>query len=192
MKFNFLGTEFEISFLFLAMTAVMVLFDKTGELALFFGAALIHEAAHFLMMWFFGCRPKAIRLIPGGINIEENSPKLVYADIMILLAGPFSNLCCFLIFKGSFSLINLLLFIYNMLPFDRLDGGSILYLCLSRLFSVRAAENAIKFSTLIAVLLLWGLFVYLLFCGVINYSLLIFSLYLISGMILKKVVERKG
>lgn len=173
------------------MVSVMIAFDKTGEIYLFFLAAAIHESAHFLALWFLGCRPKAVRLIPGGINIVDNSPKLLFADILILLSGPFANLICFLLFKGNFALINLLLFIYNALPFDRLDGGSILWLTVGHFYGTKTADRVIKYLTLIAVILLIILFFYLLFEGIANYSLLIFSLYLFSGIILKKVVERK-
>ncbi len=173
------------------MLSVMIAFDKTGELYLFFIAAAIHESAHFITLSILGCRPRAVRLIPGGINIVDNSPKLLFADILILISGPLANLICFLLFKGNFALINLLLFIYNILPFDRLDGGSILWLSVCHFFSVETADKVIKYLTLIAVVLLIILFLYLLFNGIANYSLLIFSLYLFSGVILKKVVERK-
>lgn len=173
------------------MLSVMIAFDKTGELYLFFIAAAIHESAHFLALRFLGCRPKAVRLIPGGINIVDNSPKLLFADILILLSGPIANLICYLLFKGNFSLINLLLFIYNILPFDRLDGGSIVWLTVGHFFGVKRADCVIKYMTLVAVFGLVATFIYMLFMGIANYSLLIFSLYLFSGLILKKVVERK-
>lgn len=192
MKFRIFGTEFEISFLFTAMLSVMIAFDKTGEIYLFFLAATIHESAHFLTLCFFGCRPKAVRLIPGGINIVDNSPKLLFADILILISGPFANLICFFLFKGNFSLINLLLFVYNILPFDRLDGGSILWLTVGHFFGVKKADSVIIYTTLVAAGLLISGFFCLLYMGIPNYSLLIFSLYLFSGVVFKKVVERKS
>lgn len=186
MKFTLFKTEFEISFIFTAVLALMIAFDKTGELYLFFVAAALHETAHLIMMCIFNARPKAIRLIPGGINIVDNSPKQMSAELIILLSGPMINLICFFVFDNTFSLINLLLFVYNILPLDGLDGGSIVYSVIGRVCSVKTAKSVIFCFTLTASGLLVLLFIFLCVNGIRNYSLIIFSLYLISSLFLKK------
>ncbi len=192
MKFRLFGVEFEISFLFTAALALIVATDKTGNIFLFFTAAAIHEAAHLVTMVILKSKPSGVKLIPGGINIVDNSAKTPLEDVLILVSGPLSNLICFFAFKNDFSAINLLLFIYNMLPISGLDGGRIVHIFFSALFGAAIADKCIIALTVSAAAVSALIFIYLLFYGVENFSVLIFSLYLISTLFLKKGVERKS
>lgn len=191
MKFRLFGIEFEISFLFTALLAVITATDKTGDIYLFFAAAAVHEAAHLLVMICVDAKPKAVRLIPGGINIVDKTQKTSFEDIVILAAGPIANLTCFLIFKGDFCVLNLLLFIYNMLPVRGLDGGRIIQMILSYFLSFKTAEVFLNIITVLIGASFAAAFVWLYIRGTENYSVLIFSLYIISTVFLKKGVERK-
>lgn len=190
MKFKLFGIQFEISFIFTAVLALIAATDKTGDIIVFFVAALIHETAHLVTMMFLKSKPRKIKLIPGGINIVDESVKTPTEDILILLSGPVSNLICFIIFKDVFSVVSLLLFIYNMMPIIGLDGGRILSILISINFGVKASEKVLLTISIIFAILFILLFIYLFKNGVKNYSVLVFSLYLISTLFLKKGVER--
>ncbi len=192
LKFKIGNTKIEISFLFTALISIMIFFDNTGLLGYFFAVAGIHEAAHLSVMWALRSAPDKIKLVPGGIFIIDKSLNTFLEDSLILIAGPLSNLICFLVFKGDFSLISLLLFIYNSLPVKGLDGGSLVFIIVNRLVNLRVADITLNILT-VSVALLFGMaFIALLFNGIQNYSLLIFFLYLISAVFLKKGVETNG
>lgn len=192
MKFKLFGIEFEISFLFTAVLAVIVATDNTGNIYLFFFAAVIHEAAHLLTMVLLKAKPSAVKLIPGGINIVECSVKTSFEDIVILLSGPLANLICYFVFENDFSALNLLLFIYNMLPVNGLDGGRIVYIVISKFAKISVCDIALTTLTAFVSAVFVIAFIYLYLHGVQNYSLLIFSLYIVSTIFFKKGVERKS
>lgn len=191
MKFKIFGIEFEISFLFTVMLCVIILTDKSGTLHWFFLSSFIHEISHLITMSALKAKPSAIRLIAGGINIVDSNVKSNLSDMLILISGPLSNLMCFLIFKGEFSEMSLMLFIFNMLPIQSLDGGRILFIILISIMSYGKAEILLNFFTIVLSITLVLLFFYLLFEGEKNYSLLIFSLYIISSLFCKKVLKEK-
>ena len=178
--------------MFTAVLALMTLADKTGELYLFYLAAAIHEASHLILMCLLDAKPSEILLIPGGINIIRKGYTNSFKYFVILISGPLANMFCFFISKGPFSLINLLLFIYNMLPLGGLDGGRILALFLRMFMNAQQTEFMIKMIST-AVLLC---FIYLFIIGIRektpNYSILIFSLYIISSIFLKKRLKEVG
>lgn len=192
MKFKLFGIEFEISFLFTAVLALIVATDKTGNIFLFFAASAIHEAAHLFAMYFVKAKPSDVKLIPGGINIVDKSVKTPMEDILILASGPIANLICYFIFNNDFSALSLLLFIYNMLPISGLDGGRIAHILFSKLFSICTAGRLMTVLTVVASAAFALIFIYLLLNGIENYSVLIFSLYIISTIFFKKGVERKS
>lgn len=173
------------------MLTVVFLTDSTGILLPFLGAAAIHECSHLFMMCILKSKPKSVRLIPGGINIEENGSNDLYEQLLILIAGPLANLLIFFIANNEFSMLNLLLFIYNMLPVKGLDGGRIVYIVCCTCLPSEKAEKIVSFLTVLIAIFFFGFFLVLYFSGIKNYSVLIFSLYIISGIFLKKGVERK-
>lgn len=190
MSFKLFGIKFRVSFLFTAVLALMTATDKTGELYLFFLAAFIHEAAHLLLMCLLSSKPKEILLIPGGINIVQDGYLSNLKNILILIAGPIANLFCFFLFNDTFALINLLLFIYNILPLGGLDGGRILRTVLASNFNEKTVEIIMKSISIIFVIGFILLFLISLKVNTINLSILIFSLYIISSIFLKKRLKQ--
>ncbi len=191
MKFKIGKTEIEISFLFTALLSVMVLFDGTGLIGYFLLAATVHEVAHLSVMCLLRSAPNKISLVPGGIFIIERSVNTLLEDSIILVSGPLANLICFFSFKGDFSLLSLILFVYNILPIRGLDGGSLVYILINGLINSKIADIALNILTVLVSLMFCVGFIVLFLDGIQNYSLLIFSLYLISTVFLKKGVETR-
>ncbi len=186
------GLEIEISFLFCAVMVLILATDKTGNIEYFFLGAAIHEAAHLAAMFFLGYKPSAIRFVVGGINIEEVLPKTRLEDAVILFAGPVANLICFLIFGDLFAAVNLLMFIYNMLPLTNLDGGRLIILALNKRLRMKTIRRIMTVLTVAIAAIIICVFALLARNGNLNYTLPIFALYLISGLaIFKKGIERE-
>lgn len=185
MNFEIFDVKIKISFLFTVYLALITVFDKTGEILYFFIAAGIHEAAHLLIMCLLKSKPKEILLVPGGINIVGNGLISSFDDLIILLSGPISNLICYFLFSGVFSSASLLLFIYNILPVKGLDGGSILQILLSFIFSDSICKTILNVLTAAFYSAILILFLYF-FGDIEYYSLIIYSVYMISVFFLKK------
>ncbi len=196
MKFKFLGTEIYVSFLFTATIAFLLATDRTGLFLPTFFAALIHEAGHLLCLWACDCQPKAIRLLPTAVQIVNGFTKSIRHDAAISLCGPCANIVVFFalyvnyIFTNSlwvlnFSLLNLILAVFNLLPVWGLDGGTLLTLALSRFLCLDRAERTVRIITILFSAVCFIVGVYLWVSGRLNISAFIVALYLLLSALLK-------
>ena len=82
--------------------------------------------------------------------------------------------------------VSLLLCFLNLLPIATLDGGRVLKSVLAILFGEAVAERILQITTALCLVLLWIFSLYIFFYSGINITLLVFSSYLFSYLILKK------
>lgn len=110
--------------------------------ALTFSLALIsvlfHEFGHVLAAYYFRINTSEILMLPiGGVAKIQTQFDNFHRDFWIILAGPFVNLIIFVhsfiiyyyfnnnIFL-SISAINLILFVFNLIPIFPMDGGMLI------------------------------------------------------------------
>ena len=163
--FDFQGTPVTVSIWFL------LLLPLTGfNINLFisaFIAILVHEMAHAFVANRYNYRVYGINvgLFSGSASIDSNMAQR--DSIPITAAGPISNLLLFGIatlaqnfivndFITMFASINLILFIFNILPIYPMDGGHILkdFLMLNMRDRWKGARIAAIVSLITASLLL--------------------------------------
>lgn len=191
MTFKAFHINFKISYIFTAVLAVFIAADKTGNIIPLIIASLAHEAGHLVCMKLVKAPPSEIILTLGTIRIVNNTVTTNNENLIILLGGPIVNLVLFLICINIeslklFAVINFVIFIFNLLPVEGLDGGSILKLALRLKHTEKYADRVLFLITLtIAVGLIFG-FVFLFMNGRVNYSIPILFLYLMLPYILKK------
>ncbi|MBQ8303737.1 MAG: hypothetical protein IJX79_02165 [Clostridia bacterium] len=196
MKFKIFSTEINVSFFFMAVLTLALIIDKTGFILPVFLATAFHEVGHLAAMFVLHCQPKKINLIPGSIQIVRGFGVKTQGEFFILLSGPLSNLLfaalAFVLYYFlrlpyliSFSAVNLLIFAFNMLPVRGLDGGSILYLTLSKILSNSKCEVIVDILSLLCGVLAVFLGVSGILMGKINLSLAVLGLYVIIGVIIK-------
>ncbi len=197
MKFKFLGTEIYISFLFCAVLCFMLLVDRTGLIIPTLFAVFIHESGHLLAMWAADCQPRAVRLIPTSVQIIRGFSPKKYGETAIALCGPAANLVMFgtlignyFIFKSEqslmFSLLNLVIAIFNMLPVSGLDGGILLSLAIAHFTDIYKAESVVKIITAVFAVIIFLLGIYLWISGSVNISVFIVAIYLGVCALIKK------
>ena len=188
MKFKFLGCEIYVSFLFCALITVMIAFDKTGLIVPTLCAVLFHEMGHLFCMWLEDIAPKRIKLIPSSVQITSDITARYKTDIKVSLFGPLVNFFLFIvlyinfyIFKNQitliFSLINLIIGCFNLLPLKGLDGGRVIYSIIASKKDIAKANLALKAITLIFSVILIFVSVFLSFRKIFNPSLYIIALY---------------
>ena len=148
---------------FLLLAAAIVLFCGLDTAFAAFAAVLVHEGAHVLAARCFGGRLDSVTFELSGIALNARFPGLTsyVCDAVCAAAGPALNLVLgtALAFaaKGNKFLYtaagaNILLGIYNMIPADGLDGGTVAGAFFKKILPFGAAEKASAVLSLICAL----------------------------------------
>ena len=175
----------------------MLATDRTGLVLPTLFAVIMHEMGHLFAMWASDCTPKRIKLIPASIQITSPMTKRYRNDIIIAVCGPAVNLMLFLVlyfnylaFKNEiilyYSILNLIIFMFNALPVCGLDGGTILRIALSKYIGINKASIVLKITTFLTALLIIIAAVLLTLRHKFNISLYIIGFYLFIMTILNK------
>ena len=197
MKIKLFGTEIYISFLFCAVLCFMLVIDRTGLIIPTLFAVFIHESGHLLAMWAADCQPKAIRLIPTSVQIVRGFSAKKYGEAAIAFCGPAANLVMFSVLFSNysifsseqsfkFSILNLVMAVFNLLPVSGLDGGTLLTILLSRFTDIYKSESIVRIITGIFSFCSLLLGVYLAVSGTVNISVFIVAVYLGVCSLIKK------
>lgn len=138
------------------------------EMTIIISIVLFHEFGHYAMAHFFKWRIQSIMLwVFGGVmNTEEHGNKPIYEEALVTIAGPFQHL---IIYIGLYFLsignvlpvsvlelifyYNTAIFIFNLLPIWPLDGGKLLFICLTALLPYRKSYHSIIIFSMVASLL---------------------------------------
>ncbi|HEX6595157.1 MAG TPA: site-2 protease family protein [Bacillota bacterium] len=138
------------------------------QLSIILAIVLFHEFGHFAMAKWFNWRIQKIMLwIFGGVmETDEHGNRPMYEDFLVTIAGPFQHvfIYVFLFVAGNFQFIpnhildllffyNTVILLFNALPIYPLDGGKIVLLCLSMVFSFRTAYDTVILFSLVATFL---------------------------------------
>ena len=184
--------EIHISFFIL-----VVIFFFLGNAFLAFCSIIfsfLHEIVHGIVAKRLGYRPKTISagLFGGVLHLEEGY--LPPLDALIInLSGPMFNLTTAMIFYLGYLIFpalwirsiltaNLILGLFNLMPFYPLDGGKIIGVYLSYFFGYGKAYIISKIFSFIFTILLFLLGLYLVQYSVINLliSVLAVNLYIVG------------
>lgn len=188
MKFKLGSTLFEASFIAVALMSLVLVIDVTGNIAMCFLCAILHECGHIIAMRCFGIVPKSITLRLFDIVIKADSDKAFLPDLLITLSGPLTNIflaVLFYFFCKPLCYVNLYIALFNLLPLDTFDGGRALSLILSRKFSIKSVRIILKILTFAFLVPIFLLGIQVLLYSKYNYSLLLISLYLLAILFLR-------
>lgn len=196
MRVRLFGTEIYISFLFCALITIMLATDRTGLALPTLFSVFVHEIGHLFAMWVLDCEPKSIRLIPASIQVTKSITNKYTGDIWIALSGPIINFVLFgslyfnyLTFKNPntqiWALINLIIALFNLLPVNGLDGGTILFSLIAKSGEINRANLAVKIVTLILASAFLVFAITLAFRGNVNITFFIVAIYLFVGVLIK-------
>ena len=192
MSVKIFGVTIEISYIFCCLITLFVAIDRTGLLIPLIVSMLLHQFAHVSVLLLFGCKLKKIRLLPGLIGVDYKCIPDKSATVISLLSGPISNFIaayvCFLSDYNTLFGINLILGIVNILPCSGLDGGAVIETTLCGILSNKHINIVMLILTVLTVMML---ILFNIIYLEMNYSVIIFCLYLISPIILKILLKER-
>ncbi|MDQ5984038.1 MAG: hypothetical protein RUMPE_01069 [Eubacteriales bacterium SKADARSKE-1] len=199
MGVNLFGCKIKISFPFVAIIVTLMVIDKSLLSVLGILSAAIHEFGHLIAMKSRGYVTKEINMDFFNINIVDHNiiKQSSFDDIVILIFGPLFNLFSFIIFFALynfvsykvflyFSLENLFLALFNLLPVYSLDGGQILLILLTRKIGAKNADKILNIISIAVIFPITAAGFYILLISKCNFSLLLISFYLIVILVTKK------
>ncbi len=159
-------------------------------------AILIHELGHYFVAKWLGYRLSKFSLSPYGVSLSYYGQELEERDDMLIaLAGPFSNLITSLFclalwwvfpvsynFLASFVEVSLVIALFNLLPAFPLDGGRVFVSLCSKFID---REKAIKLTMIFNVIFASFFFVVFIVLCFINFNptFLLFGVFLILGLL---------
>lgn len=124
----------EVSFWFFAVLAVFLCFDRELAAMQMLAAIFLHEGGHLLAMRALRMPVQALRFMPFGIEVQRQPTLTSYRrEAVVYLCGPLANLLLLLLslpWCGGLTLfgaMNLVLFLFNLMPVAPLDGGNLLH-----------------------------------------------------------------
>ena len=127
MTFRIGNTELTARFGFFAVLAVMLCLDGGAHVLPAMLACAVHESGHIGMARLCGMRIEAVRLSALGIQMVGDARALSHLRrAAVSLAGPLSNLLAFALLlplPREYCAVQLLLFLFHILPAVPLDGG---------------------------------------------------------------------
>lgn len=158
---------------FLLLSAWFALESGFRPLALILSAAILHELGHFAALRLCGAPVRGIRLGALGAVMEADRTGLSYgAELLVLLAGPLTNLLCAAALTvpartlpGLYAAAgtHLALGVFNLLPIRPLDGGQALELLVVWRFGPAAGEQAARLAGFTCAALLCGGLIWLIY-----------------------------
>lgn len=191
------GINFSIHPLFYLLGFYNAITGQIFTFVIYTLTALVHELGHSVVANSLGYKLNKITLMPYGAVVSGQIEGLNFNDeVKIALAGPLINIAIGLLFVASWWLFpqtyaytdvvafaNFSMAIINLLPVFPLDGGRVL---MASLGTILGNEKATKICTVVGILTSIGLFILFLigvFNGIVNVSILFFSLFVFFGVI---------
>ncbi|MGN0477853.1 MAG: M50 family metallopeptidase, partial [Hominenteromicrobium sp.] len=131
MTFRIHDTEITVRFGFLAVLALMLCFDGGQHVLPAVLACAVHEGGHLLAARLCGMRVESVCFGALGIRMSGETASVSHLRrAAVSLAGPLMNLLFFVLLlpaPPAFCTVQLLLFLFHILPAVPLDGGMGLY-----------------------------------------------------------------
>lgn len=177
------GVKLKFGFPFFAFSAFLLIGKMRQLYLLTLIFSLFHEIGHIVAMLYFGVKVREIEFSAGGICIRRRDCFLDYKhDAVILISGPIVNFALAIVFYalGLYNpfVVNLGLFLINMLPLKYLDGGMIISVILFYYLSPYRAEKIINAIAYLFTVLLLLLLVFALIKNIVNTSFVFFVIVL--------------
>lgn len=199
MKVKVGNTVITIRFTFMAAVLLLFCFEKDGALLPTFLFAVLHELGHCAALQFCGCGICEFDLCIFGAALKRSNDVTVSLkdEVLVALSGPAVNLFFAVVFlpfallhtfkkAELLILVNLLLGLFNLLPFYSFDGGRAIEALIAQKKDDAAAQKAVTALSFAVAFPLTVLGLFRMLSDYHDFDLLLLSLYLLLSLIFKK------
>ena len=186
--------KFAVDFTFFATIALFFYFDEYGYGLMGICACLIHEIGHLIALYIEKRDFKSFTFYGGGIKI--NYEKSTNASVFLITAGCLLNIIFFLLFYfvlsvsfnlKVFAVVNLIIGIFNFLPFRYFDGGHLLEKFLIKTCNHEKALHVLRKTEKITAFITLAILFLIVVSARINTSVFVIMIYIfISDITLRK------
>ena len=163
MKISKLTRRVKVTPAFLFFLCAYYYFDPAGSFSPFLLSICLHELGHLAALWLCKTPIHRLRLTLSG-TVIQTAPQSYRQEILTAAVGPLMNLllAALLLYKlPEVALLNIGLFLYNLLPIYPLDGGRMLRSALHLLLSPKTALIVEKLTGILCVSFLMAISCYL-------------------------------
>lgn len=116
--------------------------EKLSSFLVFYGFVVLHELAHMLIAFMMRVKIKEITLLSVGVNAKYEENITLNKELIIASAGPLISLVLAIFLSNiNFSIINIIIFITNMVPIYPLDGGRIVRISFIKIYGYKNGIN---------------------------------------------------
>lgn len=191
LTFRLRNTAVQLRFGFFAVMALLLVLDGGQHVPAMLLACAVHESGHLLMARLVGMPVRCVAVSAFGVHMQADTEGLSHLRrAAVSLAGPLMNLLCFclLLPTGQKALyaVQLILFLFHILPAVPLDGGMALFSALCSVCSVRTAERIVLCVSVLLMLLLGTLGFSVLLRSRYNFTLLLLAVYILLYIALRR------
>lgn len=183
MRFELFGTRVCVTFGCFALLAALLPLENGAAFLPALLACAVHEGGHLLAARAVGMRVREVRFSALGIRMEGDTASLTHwRRAAVSLAGPAANLLFVLpalLFSRDAAAVQLLLFLFHILPAVPLDGGAALFAMLSTRLSERCASFWIAVCSALTAFALGTFGFYVLLRSKGNFTLLLLAVYIL-------------
>ncbi len=192
MQFKIGETHVKISFSFFALILFYFLGDYKKILVISLVVSAFHELVHLVFLLIFRCKILKfnINVFGGNIIRKQVSKASDTKEIIINLSAPLFNILAGIIIhiikpNNLWGQVNIVLGIFNILPFFNFDGGMALkYFCMHFL-NEKVTDDIISAVSFIIILIFTLINVKLAILNKINISVIVLNMYFISVFVYK-------
>ena len=186
IKFSLKNISFTVDLSFFAVIAVLCLIENGSSILAAMSVCFIHETGHIIAMLLLDERIKAVKFYGTGIRIVpyKNPLKPLCKDLTILFAGSAFNFLAavsVMIFAENmqlFAVMNIIIGIFNLLPYSCSDGGEIMVCIMEYYGNDFIRQNTYKILKIMSIITSAVIFLFSVRYGVFNFTLAATLVYL--------------
>lgn len=188
MQFKIKSTRIELSFTFLALILLTACFDKEGILLISLVSSILHELIHLALIIAFGGKISQISFSIFGGNIKRSKAiKLTnFKEFFISISAPATNILAgalLVLFNiNLWGYINLIIGVFNILPFYDFDGGRGLFYLLSNCLDLSIVNKILNVTSILSVLVISSFTVAVFFNSKTGVSMLLLCVYMFFSL----------
>ena len=188
MQFKIKSTRIELSFTFLSLIILTTCFDKEGILLISLVSSILHELIHLALIIAFGGKISQISFSIFGGNIKRSKAlKLTnFKEFFISISAPATNILAgalLVLFNiNLWGYINLIIGVFNILPFYDFDGGRGLFYLLSNCLDLSIVNKILNVTSILSVLVISSFTVAVFFNSKTGVSMLLLCVYMFFSL----------